>query len=58
MCFVEVLMEFGESYQELARRAKDQGWLLVPAEGKRDSWFFEEFQVVGPKCAAQRGKAG
>jgi len=57
-CFNEELMENGETYQELARLAKDQGWLLVPPEGKRDSWFFEEFQVVGPQCAAKRGKAG
>jgi len=52
-CFNEELMENGESYQELAQLAKDQGWLLIPPEGKRDSWFFEAFQVVGPKCTAQ-----
>lgn len=57
-CFNEELMENGETYQELAQLAKDQGWVLVPPEGKRDSWFFEEFQVVGPKCAAEGGKAG
>jgi hypothetical protein len=51
-CFKEELMENGESYRELAQLAKDQGWLLVPPDEKRDSWFFEEFQVVGPKCAA------
>jgi hypothetical protein len=57
-CFNEELMENGESYQGLARLAKEQGWLLVPAEGKRDSWFFEEFQVVGPNCAAKGGGTG
>ena len=49
-CFEEELTENGETYQELARLAKDQGWHLAPPEGQRDRWFFEEFQVVGPKC--------
>jgi hypothetical protein len=57
-CFKEELMENGETSKELAQLAKDQGWVLVPPEGKRESWFFEEFQVVGPKCAAERDKAG
>jgi hypothetical protein len=57
-CFEEELMGNEETYQELAQLAKAQGWLLIPPEGKRDSWFFEAFQVVGPKCAAKRGKAG
>jgi hypothetical protein len=54
-CFQEELMENGETPQELAQLAKDQGWLLAVPEKNRKSWFFEEFQVVGPKCAVKRG---
>jgi hypothetical protein len=56
-CFEEELMGDEETYQQLTQRARDQGWLLIRPERKRDNWFFEEFQVVGPKCAAKRGKA-
>lgn len=56
-CFQEELMGLHVSHPELARMAKDQGWLLVPPEGKRESGFFEEFQVVGPKCATHLRKS-
>jgi hypothetical protein len=53
-CYAEELMEpSGAGPVELARLAKQQGWLLLPPAEKRESWFFEAFQVVGPKCAAK-----
>lgn len=57
-CYREELMENRQTYQELAQEAKDKGWLLMPPDGKRESWFFEAFQVVGPQCAAKLGTTG
>jgi hypothetical protein len=42
-----------EWYPAMAQLAKDQGWLMMPVNGERKSWFFREFQVIGPKRAAR-----
>lgn len=46
VCFEEELMVAN------GQTAKRQGWQVIPPIEPRTTWFFEEFQVVGPKCAA------
>ena len=43
-----------EWYVAMAMLAKEQGWEIVPPPAERKTWFFKEFQLLGPKCAAKR----
>jgi hypothetical protein len=53
VCFKEELMQPDDAdAKELARLARAAGWLLAPPPAGRSSWFFEAFQVVGPRCGA------
>ena len=62
LCYVEELRTHPtlgdvwttEWYAELAQLAREQGWLMVSVETERPSWFFPDFQVIGPRCAAHR----
>jgi len=64
-CYNEELREHPELvynftpawYLAMAKLAKEQGWVMLPVQSKRESWFFEEFQVLGPKCAAKQANA-
>src|SRR5262249_18008982 len=47
-----------DGYPAMAQLEKEKGWLMLPVEGERESWFFREFQVLGPKCAAKRVNGG
>ncbi len=58
-CFAEELMRhptLGDTWTEewyvaMAHLAKVLGWQMVPTPEVRESYFFEEFKVVGPKCS-------
>lgn len=59
-CFAEELMKhpvLGDNWSEewylaMAKLAKEVGWRMVPTPEPRESYFFPNFKVVGPKCAA------
>jgi hypothetical protein len=59
-CFAEELREHPvlgdtwtpEWYPAMAQLAKEQGWRMVPVKEERETYFFSDFQVLGPKCAA------
>ena len=61
-CFAEELMEhpgLGDTWTEewyiaMAQLAKELGWRMVPTPQERESYFFKDFKVVGPKCAANK----
>ncbi|WP_425616754.1 hypothetical protein NA78x_000409 [Anatilimnocola sp. NA78] len=46
-----------EWYLAMAKLAKEQGWEIVSPPAERTTWFFKEFQLLGPKCAAKRHAA-
>lgn len=60
-CFTEELMEhplLGDTWTEewypaMAKLAKESGWRMAPTPEPRESHFFRDFKVVGPKCAAK-----
>ncbi|HEX5103949.1 MAG TPA: hypothetical protein VFV87_09080 [Pirellulaceae bacterium] len=41
-----------EWFTAMAALAQEQGWVMADPTKQRESWFYEEFEVVGPKCAA------
>jgi hypothetical protein len=61
-CFAEELLDHPvlgsvwneEWYVAMSALAKELGWQMVPTPHPRESYFFKDFKVVGPKCAGKK----
>ncbi len=44
-----------EWYLAMAVLAREQGWVATIPHADRESWFFQDFQIVGPHCQTSNG---
>lgn len=45
-----------EWYLAMTELAHAEGWVANPPPTERATWFFKEFQLVGPNCARAAAK--